>query len=82
MAEAVFGGEVWTDERGGAIVVLPDFLQGRDLDYEYELRPLAPGTVSAELVDGRLRITSKPPHLKVAWRLSPRLGCVQEEETT
>jgi hypothetical protein len=80
MAQAVYGGEVWTDERGRATVVLPGFLRGRELAYEYELHPLGPGTVHATLLDGRLTITSNPPHMKVTWRLTPRLEPAQEKE--
>ena len=39
MEHATLGGEVWTDERGRAVVVLPAHLQGRELEYEYELHP-------------------------------------------
>jgi hypothetical protein len=69
MEHATLGGEVWTDERGRAVVVLPAHLQGRELEYEYELHPSEPSVASARLADGRLTITSETPHLKVAWRL-------------
>ena len=76
MEHATLGGEVWTDERGGAVVVLPTHLQGRELEYEYELHPTEPAVASARLADGRLTITSEAPHLKVAWRLIYRAAPV------
>lgn len=69
MEHEILGGEVWMDERGEAVVVLPDHLHGRELEYEYRLHGADPAEASAELVDGRLTITSAAPHTKVAWRL-------------
>jgi hypothetical protein len=72
----MFGGELWTDARGSAVVELAPYLRGRSVSYSYELRPVTPteATVAAELVDGRLLISSDTPHLKVEWRIaaSPR----------
>jgi hypothetical protein len=76
MEHATLGGEVWTDERGRAVVVLPAHLQGRELEYDYELHPTGPSVASARLADGRLTITSETPHLKVAWRLTYRAAPV------
>jgi hypothetical protein len=69
MEREILGGEVWMDERGAAVVVLPDHLHGRELEYEYRLHCADPAEATAELVDGRLTITSAAPHVKVAWRL-------------
>ena len=66
------GGEVWMDEHGEAVVVLPDHLHGRELEYEYRLQSAGGSGATAELVDGRLTITSTAPHAKVAWRLTCR----------
>ena len=63
------GGEVWMDEHGEAVVVLPNHLYGRELEYEYRLESAGSSGAVAELVDGRLTITSTAPHVKVAWRL-------------
>jgi len=63
------GGEVWMDEHGEAVVVLPDHLHGRELEYDYRLPSAGGSGATAELVDGRLTITSTAPHAKVAWRL-------------
>jgi hypothetical protein len=69
MEHEILGGEVWTDERGEAVVVLPDHLHDRELEYEYRLESAGCSGAAAKLVDGRLTITSTAPHVKVAWRL-------------
>ena len=60
------------DERGEAVVVLPDHFRDRELDYEYRLDCADQAEASAELADGLLTITSATPHAKVAWRLACR----------
>jgi hypothetical protein len=69
MEHEILGGEVWTDERGEAVVVLPDHLHGRELEYEYRLLCPDPAEATVELADGHLTITSAAPHLKLGWRL-------------
>lgn len=72
MEHEILGGEVWMDERGESVVVLPDHLHGRELEYEYRLHCAARSEATAELADGRLTITSATPHVKVGWRLAYR----------
>jgi hypothetical protein len=72
MEHETLGGEVWMDERGRAVVVLPDHLHGRELEYEYRLQCADPAEASAELADGLLTITSEAAHVKVVWRLAYR----------
>jgi len=71
MRARTYGGEVWTDAHGSAVVLLPPYLRGRELEYAYELEATS-AEVTAVLEDARLTITSVVPHLKVAWRLTPR----------
>ncbi len=84
MENEILGGEAWMDERGEAVVVLPDHLHDRELEYEYRLQCSDPAGASASLVDGRLTITSATPHVKVAWRLAYRTtaepACLKGEE--
>lgn len=78
-----FGGELWTDAHGSAEVELAHYLSDRSISYTYEIRPMrAPRGVSvaAEVVSGRLRITSNAPHLKVAWRVTASSRKRVEEE--
>ncbi len=68
-----FGGELWTDATGSAVVELAPYLRDRAVSYSYEIRPLKAlghGSVTAELVDGRLLISSDAPHLKIEWRVT------------
>ena len=72
MEHEILRGEVWVDERGHAVVVLPDHLHGRELEYECRLHSADLTAAVAELADGHLTITSASPHAKVAWRLACR----------
>jgi hypothetical protein len=75
MDDIAYHGEVWTDGRGFATVLLPAELGPLEPPLEYELRDLEPpssGSVTAELEDGRLTIATDQPHVKVAWRISRR----------
>lgn len=72
MEHEILGGEVWMDESGHAVVVLPDHLHGRELEYEYRLHCADPAGASAELAHGLLTITTEAAHVKVAWRLAYR----------
>ena len=68
-------GEVWTDGRGFATVLLPVEAESLQPPLEYELRDLEPPSsarVTAELEDGRFTIATDQPHVKVAWRISGR----------
>jgi hypothetical protein len=71
-ARVAYSGEVWTDARGYATVVLPTSVGQLHASLEYELRPFAHGiaaAIAAELVDGRFTIATDQPHVKVAWRV-------------
>ena len=69
----VHRGEVWTDARGLATVLLPrSFLLARG-GLEYELRPYPrhiKATVAAQFVDGRFTIATDEPHAKVRWQVT------------
>jgi hypothetical protein len=69
-----YSGEVWTDESGRAVVVLPPFVRSHRAGFEYELTPVDSGcsaTVAKEIVEGRFTISTNRPHMKVAWRITP-----------
>jgi hypothetical protein len=70
-----YSGEVWTDARGYATVVLPRSAGTLHGSLDYELRPLTKGVaaaIAAQLVDGRFTIETDEPHVKVAWRVTGR----------
>jgi hypothetical protein len=67
-----FSGEVWTDARGRATVVLPT--GGRELEggLHCEVELLAGGgeaRLASDLSDRSFVIETDEPHAKVAWRL-------------
>jgi hypothetical protein len=71
-----FSGEVWTDARGRATVVLPT--RGRlEGGLHWELELLAGGgeaRLASDLSDGSFVIETDEPHAKVAWRLIEQEG--------
>ncbi len=74
-AAAGYHGEIWTDGRGHAVVVLPAEARwlGPPLSYTLEpTEPLVAATVTAELEDGQFAIKTNEPHVKVAWRIVGR----------
>jgi hypothetical protein len=66
-------GEVWTDGKGRAVVVLPPFVRVHRAGFEYELTPIASrssAVVDREIEDGRFTIATDEPHVKVALRVT------------
>ena len=66
-------GEIWTDARGRATVVIPS--GGRELGryLHLELAPVADGgeaRLVSDLADGSFVIETDEPHVKVAWRIT------------
>jgi hypothetical protein len=69
-----YSGEVWTDEGGLAVVVLPRFVGAHRAGFEYELRPVdsrCSATLAKEIADASFTISTDEPHVKVAWRVTP-----------
>ena len=78
-----YSGEVWTDGRGYATVVLPRSAERLRGSVEYELRALerdVTAAIAAELMDGRFTIATDEPHVKVAWRVDVRRPQPREEK--
>ena len=74
-APVAYRGEVWTDGRGRAVVVLPPEARHLQAPLDYVLEPAdvsVAATVAAELSDGRFTIVTDEPHVKVAWRVGCR----------
>jgi hypothetical protein len=75
MNRGAYHGEVWTDGRGFATVLLPAEARPLEPPLDYELRDLDPpgsARVTAGLQEGRFTIATDQPHVKVAWRISGR----------
>ena len=78
-----YSGEVWTDDAGRAVVVLPPFVRVHRAGFEYELTPIGAecsAVVVDELTDDRFAIETDQPHVKVAWRVTALRGDSREEE--
>lgn len=72
-----YSGEVWTDDDGRAVVVLPPFVRAHRHGFDYELRPLVSpcsAVVAEEIADNRFTIATDGPHVKVAWRVTAFRG--------
>jgi hypothetical protein len=67
-----FSGEIWTDARGQATVVLPAGGEGLECGLHCELELLIGGgkaRIAPGLSDRSFVIETDEPHAKVAWRL-------------
>lgn len=72
-APVAYRGEVWTDGRGCAVVVLPSEADGLAGPLAYTLEPAelsVTAAVTGELEGGQFTIETNEPHVKVAWRLT------------
>jgi hypothetical protein len=68
-----YSGEVWTDDAGRAVIVMPPFVRSHRAGFEYELTPAVAecsAVVVEELTDDRFAIETDRPHVKVAWRVT------------
>jgi hypothetical protein len=68
-----YRGEVWTDGRGRAAIVLPPEADSLVRLVAYSLESTEPSvraTVTSELDHGRFTIETDQPHVKVAWLLT------------
>jgi hypothetical protein len=68
-----YSGEVWTDDAGHAVVVMPPFVRAHRAGFEYELTPIGVScsvVVTEELTEDRFAIETDQPHVKVAWRVT------------
>jgi hypothetical protein len=74
-AAVAYHGEIWTDGRGLALVVLPVEARSLEPPLVYALEPTEPlvsATVTAEFEDGQFAIKTNEPHVEVAWRAADR----------
>jgi hypothetical protein len=74
-----YSGEVWTDDHGRAVVVLPSFVRTHRAGFAYELITVSSqcrAVVAEEIVDDRFIVATDDPHVKVGWRVT----ALREEE--
>jgi hypothetical protein len=68
-----YSGEVWTDDEGRAVVVLPPFVRAHRAGFDYELTSAdvrRTAAVGEQIVDNTFTIETDEPHVKVAWRVT------------
>jgi len=69
----VYNGNVVTDKRGVATVVLPDYFEALNRDFRYQLTVIgqfAQAIVGKEISDGRFVIRTNRPEVKVSWQVT------------
>ena len=74
----IYSGNVTTDSRGGAAVVLPEWFQELNTDFRYQLTVIgqfAQAIVSQEISNGQFSIKTDKPNVKVSWQVS----CVRQD---
>jgi hypothetical protein len=77
-----YRGEVWTDGRGRAVIVLPPDAPALARPLAYTLEPAESAVTAAvrsELEGGQFTIETDEPHVKVAWRLTAQAVTREEE---
>ncbi len=66
----IYNGNVVTDAHGFATVKMPDWFEALNRDFRYQLTTInsfSRATIAAELKDGKFRIRTSQPHVKVSW---------------
>jgi hypothetical protein len=69
----LYNGNVTTDQRGIAIVVLPDYFEALNRDFRYQLTVIgqfAQAIVSREIEKDRFTIKTDKPTVKVSWQVT------------
>jgi len=69
----LYNGNVMTDQRGIAVVVLPDYFEALNRDFRYQLTVIgqfAQAIVAQEIEKGRFTIKTDKPSVKVSWQVT------------
>ncbi|MDQ3928127.1 MAG: S-layer homology domain-containing protein, partial [Chloroflexota bacterium] len=70
----VYNGNVTTDARGEAVIILPDYFDTLNRDFRYQLTILgnqfAQARVSEEITNNRFKIMTDKPNIKVSWQVT------------
>jgi hypothetical protein len=69
----IYDGTVITDDRGFAIVVLPNYFESLNRDFRYQLTVIgrfAQVIVAKEISHNRFTIRTNTPHVKVSWQVT------------
>jgi hypothetical protein len=71
--KSVYDGNVTTDDKGEAIVELPDYFQALNRDYRYQLTVIgqfAQAIVSEKVKDNHFAIKTDKPNVDVSWQVT------------
>jgi trimeric autotransporter adhesin len=69
----IYNGNAVTDAKGYVTVTMPDWFEALNRDFRYQLTTInsfSRATVAAELKDGKFRIRTSQPHVKVSWQVT------------
>jgi hypothetical protein len=69
----IYNGVVTLDEKGEALVIMPDYFEALNQDFHYHLSCIgeyAPVFVAQEIAGNAFRIAGGKPGLKVSWMVS------------
>ncbi len=69
----IYDGTVVTDAKGYATVTMPKWFEALNRDFRYQLTTInsfSRATVSSELRDGKFRIRTSRPNVKVSWQVT------------
>jgi trimeric autotransporter adhesin len=69
----IYNGNVVTDAKGYATVTMPAWFEALNADFRYQLTPMnsfARATVTREMKDGKFRIRTSRPNVKVSWQVT------------
>ena len=69
----VYNGNVTTDAKGEATVMLPEWFEALNKDFRYQLTPIgqfADAIVASEISANRFTIKTDKPNVKVSWQVT------------
>ena len=69
----VYDGNVTTDDKGEAVVVLPDYFEALNRDFRYQLTVVgrfAQAIISQQVKDNRFTIKTDKPNVTVSWQVT------------
>jgi hypothetical protein len=69
----IYNGNVVTDAQGFATVTLPDYFDGNNIDYRYQLTPIgqfAQCIIKDEISGNQFVIQTDQPNVKVSWQVT------------
>jgi hypothetical protein len=69
----IYNGNVNTDERGEAVITMPEYFDALNRDFRYQLTVIgqfAQAIVAEEIKDGSFKIHTDKPNVKVSWMVT------------